>query len=115
MSVKELFAEHKWLWLVAALVIFASGALCAVWLCARDAGDVRAPVGEVAVTEDASRKISETIAEAQKQKERLPEVVKDAKEKAAQCVGADSDGGVARRWNGVLGRYREHRTQAEGL
>lgn len=116
MSVKDLFEEHKrLLWLVAALAIFAAGVLCAVWIGARNAEDIRAPAEEIAVTEDASGKISETIVEAQKQRDRLPEVVKDAKEKAAQSVGADTDDDIARRWNGLLGRYRSSRTQTDGV
>ncbi|OUO92696.1 hypothetical protein B5F39_11160 [Cloacibacillus sp. An23] len=115
MSVKEIFAEHKWLWIVAALAVFAAGALCAVWLNARNAADIRAPAGEIAATEEASKKITETIAEAQKQKDRLPEVIRNAKEKAVRDVGADSDSDIARRWNGLLGRYREHKTPAGGL
>lgn len=115
MSVKDLFAEHKWLWLVVALAVFAAGALCAVWLNARNAVDAHVPAEEIAVTEDASRKITDTIAEAQKQKDRLPEVVKDAKEKAAQSVGADGDADIARRWNGLLRRYRSSRTQTDGV
>lgn len=116
MSIKDVFEEHKWLlWLVAALAIFAAGALCAVWLNARNAVDVQVPIEEIAATEEASRKITETIAEAQTQKDRLPEVVKNAKEKAAQSVGADTDDDIARRWNGLLGRYREHKSAAGGL
>ena len=115
MSIKDVFEEHKWLWLVVALAIFAAGALCAVWLNARNAVDVQVPIEEIAATKDASRKITDTIAEAQKQKDRLPEVVKDAKEKAARDVGADSDDAIARRWNGLLGRYREHKSAADGI
>lgn len=115
MSVKDLFEEHKWLWLVAALAIFAAGALCAAWISARNAGDIRSPAEEIAATEEASRKITETIAEAQKQKDRLPEVIRSAKEKAAQSVGADGDADIARRWNGLLRRYRSSRTQTDGV
>lgn len=115
MSIKDVFEEHKWLWIVVALGIFVAGALCAVWLNARDAGDVRAPVDEIAATEDVSRKITGTIVEAQKRKDRLPEVIRDAKEKAAQSVCADGDADIARRWNGLLGRYREHKSAAGGI
>ena len=116
MSVKDLFEEHKWLlWLVAALAIFAAGALCAVWIGARDAEVAVVPAMEAMKTEEASRKISETIAEAQKQKDRLPEVIRSAKEKAAQSVGADGDADIARRWNGLLRRYRSSRTQTDGV
>ena len=116
MSVKDLFEEHKWLlWLVAALAIFAAGALCVVWLNARNAGDIRAPVDEITITKEASRKIGETIVEAQKQRDRLPEVVKNAKEKAIRDVSADTDDAVARRWNGLLRRYRSSRTQTDGV
>ena len=115
MSIKDVFEEHKWLWIVVALGIFAAGVLCAVWLNARNAGDIRAPVDEITITKEASRKIGETIAEAQKQKDRLPEVIRSAKEKAAQSVGADGDADIARRWNGLLRRYRSSRTQTDGV
>ena len=114
MSVKEVFSEHKWLWLVIGVLVFAAGCVTAVWLNQRDS-DVDVPVMEATITDEASRKISETIAEAQKERERLPEVVKNAKKQAAQSVDADGDADIARRWNGLLGRYREHRTPAGGL
>lgn len=114
-NLKEIFNEHKWLWLVVALLIFAAGALIAVWLNERNAAEIDVPAMEAVKTEEASRKISETIVEAQKQKDKLPEVIRDAKEKAVRDVGADSDDAIARRWNGLLGRYREHKSQAEGL
>lgn len=116
MSVKDVFSEHKWLWLVVGVLIFAAGCVTvtAVWLNQRDS-NVDVPVMEATITDEASRTISETIAEAQKERERLPEVVKNAKEKAVQSVGADGDADIARRWNGLLGRYREHRTPADGL
>ncbi len=114
-DIKEIFAEHKWLWLAVGVLIFAAGALAAVWLNARNAVDVQVPIEEIAATEADSRKINETIAEAQKQRDRLPEVVKNAKEKAAQSVGAYTDDDIARRWNGLLGRYREHKSAAGGI
>ena len=113
-SLKEIFSEHKWLWLVAGVMIFAAGCLTAVWLNQRDAG-VDVPVMEATITDEASRKISETIAEAQKERDNLPEVVKNAKEQAIQNVGSDGDADIARRWNCLLGRYREHRTPAGGI
>lgn len=115
MSLKEIFNEHKWLWFVAGVLIFAAGCLTAVWLNAKNVEVAAVPVMEATKTEEASRKISETIAKAQKERDRLPEVVKNAKEKAAQSVGADGDADIARRWNGQLGRYREHRTPAGGI
>ena len=114
-DIKEIFAEHKWLWLAVGVLIFAAGALAAVWLNARNAVDVQVPIEEIAATEAASRKISETIAEAQKQRDRLPEVIRDAKEKAAHSVSTDGDADIARRWNGLLGRYREHKSAAGGI
>lgn len=113
-SLKEIFNEHKWLWLVVGALVFAAGCVTAVWLNQRDA-DVDVPVMEATITDEASRKISETLAEAQKERERLLEVVKNAKEKAVQSVNADGDADIARRWNGLLGRYREHRTPAGGI
>lgn len=114
MNVKDVFSEHKWLWLVAGVLIFAAGCVTAVWLNQRDP-DLDVPVMEATITDEASRKISETIAEAQKERDNLPEVVKNAKEKAVQSVSVDGDADIARRWNGLLGRYREHRTPAGGI
>ena len=114
-SLKEIFNEHKWLWGAVALLIFAIGALAAIWLNARNAEYIDVPAMEAMKTEEASRKISETIAEARKERDKLPEVVKNAKEQAIQNVGSDGDADIARRWNGLLGRYREHRTPVGGL
>ena len=115
MSVKEIFAEHKWLRLVAALLIFASGALAAIWLNARNAEVAVVPVMEATVTDEASRKIGESITEVQQRKNRLPEVVKSAKDNVMRDVADADDACIADRWNGLLGRYREHRTPAGGL
>ena len=114
MSVKEVFSEHKWLWLVVGILVFVAGGVTAVWLNQRDS-DVDVPVMEATKTEEASRKIGESITEAQKERDNLPEVVKNAKEQAIQSVDADGDADIARRWNGLLGRYREHRTPADGI
>lgn len=114
-NLKEIFNEHEWLWAAAALLIFAAGAMTAIWLNARNAGEVGVPVMEAVKTEEASRKISETIAEAQKEREKLTEVVKNAKDNVVRDVADDTDDLIADRWNGILGQYRESRTQAEGL
>ena len=114
-NVKEIFAEYKWLWLVAALLIFAAGDLAAIWRNARKAEYIDAPVMEAAKTEEASRKISETIAEAQKERDNLPEVVKSAKDNVMRDVADADDACITDRWNGILGRYRESRTPAGGL
>ena len=114
-SLKEIFNEHKWLWLVAGVLVFAAGALAAIWLNARNAEVAVAPVMETTVTDEASRKIGETITEAQQRKNRLPEVVKSAKDNVMRDVADADDACIADRWNGLLGRYREHRTPAGGL
>lgn len=114
-NLKEIFDEHKWLWAVAGVLIFAAGALTAIWLNARDVVEVDVPAMEAVKTDEASRKISETIAEAQKEREKLPEVVKSAKDDVVHDVAGDTDDLIADRWNGILGRYRESRTQTEGL
>ena len=114
-NVKEIFAEHKWLWLAAALLIFAAGALAAIWLNAKDAEHINVPVVEASITDEASRKIGETITEAQQRKNRLPEVVKNAKDNVMRDVADADDACIADRWNGILGRYRESRTPADGL
>ena len=114
-NVKEIFAEHKWLWLVAALLIFAAGALAAIWLNAKDAEHINVPVVEASITDEASRKIGESITEAQQRKNKLPEVVKSAKDNVMRDVAGVDDACIADRWNGILGRYREHRTAAGGI
>ena len=114
-SLKEIFNEHKWLWLAAALLIFAAGALSAIWLNARNAEVAVAPVMEATVTDEASRKIGESITEAQQRKNKLPEVVKNAKNNVMRDVADADDACIADRWNGILGRYREHRTATGGL
>lgn len=115
MSVKEIFAEHKWLWLVAALLVFAAGALAAIWLNAKDAEHINVPVVEASITDEASRKIGESITEAQQRKNKLPEVVKNAKNNVMRDVADADDACIADRWNGILGRYREHRTPSGGI
>lgn len=114
-SLKEIFNEHKWLWLAVALMIFAAGALAAIWLNARNAEYIDAPVMEATVTDEASRKIGESITEAQQRKNKLPEVVKNAKDNVMRDVADADDACIADRWNGLLGRYREHRTPAGGI
>ena len=114
-DIKEIFTEHKWLWLAAALLIFAAGALAAIWLNAKDAEHIDAPVMEATKTEEASRKIGESITEAQQRKNKLPEVVKSAKDNVMRDVAGVDDACIADRWNGILGRYRESRTPAGGL
>ncbi|WP_300260339.1 hypothetical protein [uncultured Cloacibacillus sp.] len=114
-NVKEIFAKHKWLWLAAALLIFAAGALAAIWLNARNAEHIDAPVMEATVTDEASRKIGESITEAQQRKNKLPEVVKNAKDNVMRDVADADDACIADRWNGILGRYRESRTPAGGI
>ena len=114
-NLKEIFDEHNWLWLAAGLLIFAAGALAAIWLNARDAEDINVPVVEASITDEASRKIGETITEAQQRKNKLPEVVKSAKNNVMRDVAGVDDACIADRWNGILGRYREHRTAAGGI
>ena len=114
-SLKEIFNEHKWLWGAAALFVFAAGALSAIWLNARNAEHTVVPVMEASKTEEASRKIGESITEAQQRKNRLPEVVKGAKDNVMRDVADADDACIADRWNGILGRCRESRTSAGGL
>ena len=114
-SLKEIFNEHKWLWGAAALLVFAAGALSAIWLNARNAEVAVAPVMEAVKTNEASRKIGETITEAQQRKNSLPEVVKSAKNNVMRDVADADDACIADRWNGILGRYRESRTPAGGI
>ena len=114
-SLKEIFNEHKWLWGAAALLVFAAGALAAIWLNARNAEHIDVPVMEATKTNEASRKIGESITEAQQRKNKLPEVVKNAKDNVMRDVADADDTCIADCWNGLLGRYRESRTPAGGL
>lgn len=114
-DIKEIFTEHKWLWLAAGVLIFAAGALAAIWFNARNAEHIDVPVMEAAITEEASRKIGETITEAQQRKNRLTEVVKSAKDNVMRDVADADDACIVDRWNGLLGRYRESRIPAGGL
>ena len=114
-SLKEIFNEHKWLWLAVGVLIFAAGCVTAVWLNARNAEHIDVPVMEATVTDDASRKIGESITEAQQRKNRLPEVVKNAKNNVMRDVAGVDDACIADRWNGILGRYRESRTPTGGI
>ena len=114
-SLKEIFSEHNWLWLAVGVLIFAAGCVTAVWLNARNAEHINVPVMEAAITDEASRKIGESITEAQQRKNRLPEVVKSAKNNVMRDVAGVDDACIADRWNGILGRYRESRTSAGGL
>ena len=113
-NLKEILNEHKWLWAAAALLIFAACAMTASWL-SQEYAEVDVPAMEAVKTEEASRKISETIAEAQKERDKLPEVVQSAKDNVVRDVAGDTDDLIADRWNGILGRYREHRTPSDGL
>ena len=114
-NVKEIFAKHKWLWLAVCVLIFAAGCVTAVWLNAKNAEHTDVSVMEAAITDEASRKISESITEAQQRKNRLPEVVKSAKDNVMRDVADVDDACIADRWNGILGRYRESRTPAGGI
>lgn len=114
-SLKEIFNEHKWLWLAVGALIFAAGCVTAVWLNARNAEHIDLPVVEAAITDDASRKIGESITEAQQRKNRLPEVVKSAKNNVMHNIADADDACIADRWNGILGRYRESLTPAGEL
>ena len=113
-SLKEIFNEHKWLWLAAALLIFTAGALSAIWLNARNAEHIDVPVMDASRTDDASRKIGETITEAQQRKYRLPEVGTSAPNDDTLAVAAAATARLADRCHGILGRYRQRNTSAVG-
>ena len=107
MRLKEIFNEHKWRWVSVALVIFFAGCITARWLNVRDARSINAPAAEITAADEASRKISQAITKVQIERDRLSEVVKDAKKEVILSVGSDTDGDIVRRWNSLLGRYRE--------
>ncbi|WP_278549952.1 hypothetical protein [Cloacibacillus evryensis] len=112
--------DSRWKWLalgLAALLVLAAGCWLGSRFISSRHGDTKAvqPVREIAAVDDAVKKLKDTVKEAQDVRNKLPEVIKGAKENVVRDVGRLDDAGAADRWNGLLGRYREDRAAAEGV
>ena len=70
---------------------------------------------EIEATENATEKLTKKIKEAQRQNEKLPEVLKNAKTNKVTAIAGVSNNDIADRWNAHLGNYRESRTASQGL
>lgn len=116
----ETTTDSRWKWLalgLAALLVFAAGCWLGTCFISSRHGGAKAvqPVREIAAVDDAARKLECTVKEAKDMRNKLPEVVKNAKENVVRDVGGLDDAGAADRWNGLLGRYREDRAAVEGI
>ena len=103
-----------WILLLAAilLLVIRYYALCFFEVSTKSA---ELPKLEIAATENATEKLSKKIKEAQRQSEKLPEVLKNAKTNKVTAIAGVSNNDIADRWNAHLGNYRESRTASQGL
>lgn len=116
----ETTTDSRWKWLalgLAALLVLAAGCWLGSRFISSRHGDTKAvlPVQEIAAVDDTARKLECTVKEAKDMRNKLPEVIKNAKENVVRDVDRLDDTGVADRWNGLLGRYRENRAAAAGV
>lgn len=115
----EKVTTSRWRWwiylLIAVAVLFVGIKIGAWTMRSNDVSASSVPAVEIAATDEATKTIQERINEAQKVRAKLPEVIKRAKSDIRRDVGEFDDNGVACRWNGLLGRYREDRAAAEGV
>lgn len=112
--------ESRWRWwalLIVAILLLAAGFYLWRWGQARiyGTGVPDLPRDEMAVVDNVTEKLKSVIEMAQVERSKLPEVVKGAKVDIQRDVADLTDDGVADRWNGLLGRYREDRAAAEGV
>lgn len=109
-------------WLVIALIVSTCLLIaCGVWMFYRSAADRQPaepmkPTLEIAAVDNAVEKLKGAIKQSHDLRNKLPEVLKNAKQDAAAGVRQlNNDDDIADSWNGMLGRYREDRTAAEGI
>lgn len=112
--------KSRWRWwvlFVAAILLVAAGCYAGRWLEVRiyGANAPELPKREIAVTDNVTESLKNVIERSQSERNKLPEVIKRAKSDVRCNVGELDDNGVAGRWNGLLGRYREDRAAAEGV
>ena len=119
MNLKTMF-DSCWRWwalFVAALLLVAVGCYAGRLFEARRfrADAPVLPQQEIVAVDNVTEKLKNVIEKAQIEKNKLPEVIKRAKDDIrCDVAGLDNDG-AADRWNGLLGRYREGRAAAEGI
>lgn len=109
--------RRRWALLAAAVLLAAAGWGLWRWGQARIYGvdgTTRPPV-ETAAVDDAAERLKNVIEIAQNERNKLPEVIEGAKNVIRRDVAGLGDNDIAYRWNGLLGRYREDRTAAEGI
>ena len=112
--------KSRWRWwalFVAAILLVAAGCYVGRWLEARiyGANAPELPKREIAVTDNVTESLKNVIGKAQNERNKLPEVIKSAKDDIRRDVAGLDNDGVAGRWNGLLGRYREDRAATEGV
>ncbi|MEA5034051.1 hypothetical protein [Cloacibacillus evryensis] len=102
---------------IAAILLVAVGCYAGQWLAARrlKADVSELPKQEMIATDNATKNLKNVIEKAQNERNKLPEVVRGAKDDIRRDVAGLDNNGVAGRWNGLLGRYREDRAAAEGI
>ncbi|MDO4561250.1 MAG: hypothetical protein Q4C86_09890 [bacterium] len=113
-------SESRWRWwvlFVAAILLVAAGCYVGRWLEARiyGANTPELPKREIAVTDNVTESLKNVIERSQSERNKLPEVIKSAKDDIRRDVAVLDNDGVAGRWNCLLGRYREDRAAAEGV
>lgn len=119
MELKTMF-KSRWRWwalLIVAILLLSAGFYLWRWGQVRiyGTGVPDLPRDEMAVVDNVTEKLKNVIEKAQIERNRLPEVIEGAKNVVRRDVGRLDDDGVVRRWNGLLGRYREDRAAAEGV
>lgn len=98
-----------WILLLAAILLLVIGYYAVCFF------EAELPKLEIAATENATEKLTKKIKEAQRQNEKLPEVLKNAKTNKVTAIAGVSNNDIADRWNAHLGNYRESRTASQGL
>lgn len=111
--------ESRWRWwllFLAAILVLIVGCYVGRLVARKTVVDMsELPKHEIAVTDSATEKLKSVIEMAQVERSKLPEVVKGAKDDVRHDVAGLGDNGIADRWNGLLGRYREDKAAAEGV
>ena len=75
--------------------------------------DKNIPSVEIIAVDNKLQEIQDKLNESKKLKTNLPGVIKNAKTQVKVELNTISDNDIANRWNSLLSKYREHRTQEE--
>ena len=102
---------------VAAVLLAAAGCYAGQWLSVRrfKADVPELPKQEMIAADNVAESLKNVIGKAQNERNKLPEVIRGAKDDIRRDVAGLDNDGVAGRWNGLLGRYREDRAATEGV